>query len=196
MRELAIAGDITFTNKIKSVVLLMTLLAAGCRSADRTALAPTRRPLAPALLPLPRESSRGAAERDCGEQTIPAPGRIADLVVAYVSTGRSFQIHDDGNDSDTPDQQASAVTSLPDGYVIRVIPLDRQLRPAFAQAQLTIDLYAVGAGPLGQAGNRPLLTWQVAPSTAGLYWVKTRLLDGYVLRLDCGGHGPTPGRYH
>lgn len=181
----------TFTNKIKCTVLFTALLSVGCDSGYRTALVAPPRPLAAAVLPLPRGSSTGALGSHCGEQTIPAPGAIADVVVAYLSTGRNFHTRDNAD----PDQQASAATSAPDGYVIRVVPLNCKLMATFVPAQLNIALYADGVSATDGARQRPLLAWEVQPSISANYWAKTRLLDGYVLRLDADRNGPGPGRY-
>lgn len=119
----------------------------------------------------------GQAARTNNTAPVQQSGPIEELIAIYVETGRDF--HEPIG---------------PDGYMLRVIPLDRELVPVHRPAQVTIGLFATG--PTGEPiQGPPLRVWQVGERSLQDYWVPTRLLDGYLFRLDWGPTALERGRY-
>ena len=117
----------------------------------------------------------------------PTDGPIADLVLAYVSTGRDFRNTGDSAEPNTPTYDTPP---QPQGYVIRAIPLDQKLQPILLPAELTILMY-----PTQLATIHPLRTWHVEAAQSSMHWIRSSLLDGFLLRLDWGQPPPGPGVY-
>jgi len=108
----------------------------------------------------------------------PAPqGQAAELVLSYIGAGRDFR-----------------EPVGPDGYVLRVFPLDGQAAPLNRPADVTIALFETKAQGTGE-GAGPLRIWRVSSDALTQYWVRGRLLDGYLFRLDWGRQNVAAGRY-
>ena len=103
---------------------------------------------------------------------------IRELLLTYVNSGRNF------------DNQTG-----PDGYVLRVIPLDQASRPRQAETDLHIALFARYEDASASSVEKQRLTWTVPAARLPEYWVRTRMLDGYLLRLSCRDRLPPPGEY-
>jgi hypothetical protein len=111
-------------------------------------------------------------------------GRIEAMVLSYLNTGRQFTEPDP---NDTKDQHW-----LPEGYVLRVIPLDCDYNVIpVDNGQLIISLYPAVA----DADARPLMNWVVPSDRLKAYWTRTHLLDGYLLRLAWEDQAPECGDY-
>ena len=100
---------------------------------------------------------------------------VADMLLFYVSSGRDFR------------EPAGL-----DGYVIRVVPLDKKFRPVRVDGTVEIVL-ARESGPPGTA--KVLRRWRIGPEGLEEYWLQTSLLDGYAFRLDWGENDPGVGMY-
>ena len=107
-----------------------------------------------------------------------AKRKVADLVLAYVNTGRDFH----------------EPVGL-DGYVLRVIPLDGQFRTVPVPGEVVIRLYPVIRRQGGILDSRPLRVWRISAEELEHYWFPTRLLDGYLFRLDWGPAALPMGSY-
>jgi len=129
------------------------------------------RPWPEPLVPVPVVPVlRGAGS--CPAAVVPPSGAPVDMVLLYVGTGREF------------DEQPG-----PDGFVIRVVLLDGAYRAIRTpRARLTVGLYTPG-------GSQPVRLWQVEPQNLSRYWLPTRLLDGYLLRLSWADEPVAPGHY-
>ncbi|MBN1844065.1 MAG: hypothetical protein JW810_00150 [Sedimentisphaerales bacterium] len=108
-----------------------------------------------------------------------AGGPVMELLLAYVSSGRDFR--------EPPG---------PDGYLLRLIPLDDRYRPLPIDGLVTVGLYdEEGLDQAPERRSLPILIWRIETGQLGAYWVPARTLDGYFFRLDWGRIRPGPGNY-
>ena len=110
---------------------------------------------------------------------------VSELVLTCVSTGRDFY-----------EPKGSA------GFVLRVTPLDGHYQTVQAAANITIILY----GAQGERDRntslkyrkappgRPLRLWYVPANELADYWMPSRLIDGFLFRLEWVREVP-PGDY-
>ena len=103
---------------------------------------------------------------------------LREVVLTYVNSGRDFH---------SP--------AGPDGYLLRVIPLNRMMRSTEVAADLTIGLFAATEEVSEVLEMRPLCFWRIGKEELVDYWVPTSLLDGYLFRLDWGEKEIGPGIY-
>ena len=103
---------------------------------------------------------------------------LREVILAYVNSGREFR---------SP--------AGPDGYLLRVIPLNRMMRSTEVAADLTIGLFAATDDISEVLEMRPLCYWRIHREELADYWVPTSLLDGYMFRLDWGANEIGPGLY-
>ena len=103
---------------------------------------------------------------------------VAELLPIYVSSFRDFR-----------------PPPGPDGYVFRIIPLDKSDHPIPVKAEVTIALYWDQDLEKNQPVPDPLRIWQVPRQQIEHHWVISQDLDGYLFRLDWGPQGPGPGNY-
>ena len=117
---------------------------------------------------------------------------VSELVLTCVSAGRDF-----------------CEPKGPDGFVLKVTPLDRHYQTVQAAANITIILY----GAQGEQDRntslkyrkvppkyrkappgRPLRLWYVPANELADYWMPSRLLNGFLFRLEWVREVP-PGDY-
>ena len=110
---------------------------------------------------------------------------VSELVLTCVSTGRDFY-----------------EPKGPDGFVLRVTPLDGRYQAVQTAANITIILY----GAQGEQDRdtslkyrkvppgRPLRLWYVPANELADYWLPSRLLNGFLFRLEWVREVP-PGDY-
>jgi hypothetical protein len=121
---------------------------------------------------------------------------VSELVLTCVSTGRDFY-----------------EPKGPDGFVLKVTPLDKHYRTVQTAANITIILYG-GQGAQVKRGrntsgpsaeryhpkhrkvllSRPLRLWYVPANELADYWMPSRLLNGFLFRLEWAREVP-PGDY-
>lgn len=167
---------ITKSGQLKLLALALMLCCGlmGCRS-----LPTESSELAAPLEPLAKGQVCGVSSADCMIKRTPSTGRseAIELILTYVGTGRDF-----------------TEPGVPEGFVLRVIPLSDTARPAPLQADLIIALFKPGSDGKGE-WSVPLLCWRVSRDNLAHYWVRSRLLDGYLFRLAWGAEPVAPGEY-
>ena len=120
---------------------------------------------------------------------------VSELVLTCVSTGRDFY-----------EPKGSA------GFVLKVTPLDGHYQTVQTAANITIILYGVQSSQAEQDGNtsleyrkvppkhrkaplsQPLRLWYVPANELADYWMPSRLLNGFLFRLEWVREVP-PGDY-
>ena len=113
---------------------------------------------------------------------------VSELVLTCVSTSRDFH-----------------KPKGPDGFVLRVTLLDRRYQTVQTVANITIILYGSQGGQAKRDRNtsleyrkappsRPLRVWYVPASELADYWMPSRLLNGFLFRLEWVREVP-PGDY-
>jgi hypothetical protein len=110
-------------------------------------------------------------------QTLPT-GPVAEVLLTYVNAGRDFH---------TPQG--------PDGYVLRIIPLDKNYRSVRGAADVNIVLVAETSRKTGSTLSTPVCFWHISAQNLNAHWTTSHLLDSYVFRLEWGTHPPGPGDY-
>jgi hypothetical protein len=135
--------------------------------------------LPPPILPAAKTTFGPDYVEECVNNTSikEADKPIAEIVLAYVGSGRDFR-----------DPQGS------DGYVLRVIPLDSSHHEVKLAADVFIGLYR-GVDKDNLQGSVALRAWQLSADTPADYWIATSLLDGFMFRLDWGPEALPPGDY-
>jgi hypothetical protein len=103
---------------------------------------------------------------------------VTHLVLIYASGGRDFR--------DPPG---------PDGYILRVIPLDKDRHPTSVSAEVHIGLFDNPPRPNSQGRLIPIQQWFLDAKQLKNYWRRDALLDGYLFPLDWGESSTPPGRY-
>jgi len=103
---------------------------------------------------------------------------VAELLLIYVSSGRDFR-----------------PPTGPDGYLLRVIPLNKEYHPISVEAEVTIALYRERDFLKNRSWPDPLRIWQMPRQQIKNHWVISPDLDGYLFRLDWGLQDPGPGNY-
>jgi len=101
--------------------------------------------------------------------------RVSELVLTCASTSRDFH-----------------KPKGPDGFVLRVTPLDGHYQTVQTAADMTIILHGA-KGDQAERG-RPLRVWHVPASELADYWMPSRLLNGFLFRLEWVREIP-PGDY-
>jgi hypothetical protein len=81
-----------------------------------------------------------------------------------------------------------------DGYVLRMIPLNKKAQPLPIVANVTI-LLCEDSRLADTSAPPPLRTWHIAAESLPDYWAAGTLLDGYLFRLDWADTPVPPGRY-
>ena len=141
----------------------------GCRNANETANTPTV-PIAPN----PQTTISWSDIQSCRTQKpskdISTP---EELVLFYVGSSRDFR----------PPMGE-------DGFLIRIIPINAQSHSVPLTTPLKLILFAPS-----DAQTAPILEWDIPAKSLPTYWVNTRLLDGYLFRLDWDDNPVSPGRY-
>ena len=121
---------------------------------------------------------------------------VSELVLTCVSTGQDFY-----------------EPKGPAGFVLKVTPLDKHYRTVQTAANMTIILYGAQgrqaernrntSGPLAERCHpniekvpptRPLRLWYVPANELADYWMPSRLLNGFLFRLEWVREVP-PGDY-
>jgi hypothetical protein len=163
------------------VLSLVIFLNGGCLSAKSRKI-PTE--LAVPVLPThwdnPTASVKFREFQQClynSSQTLPA-GPVAEVLLTYVSAGRDFH-----------------APQGPDGYVLRIIPLDKNYRPVRGAADVNIVLAAETSRKNGSTLSTPVCFWQISAQNLEAHWTTSHLLDSYLFRLEWGTHQPGPGDY-
>ena len=148
------------------------------------------------VLPLTGEAATRFYQQARSKCENPGPvegGRdgVSELVLTYISTGRDFY-----------------EPKGPDGFVLRVTPLDGRYQAVQTAADITIILYG-GQGAQGRQAERdrntsleyrkvppgrPLRLWHVQASELADYWMPSRFLNGFLFRLEWVREVP-PGDY-
>jgi len=174
-----ITGEAT-GRRVISVVVLLLLFLSSCNSPKRS------RGMVVLMEPVPAEQDE--EELISGQMLFKAcfaaPDESVDedvlreVVLTYVNSGRDFR---------SP--------AGPDGYLLRVIPLNRMMRSTEVAADLTIGLFAATEEVSEVLEMRPLCYWRIGKEELADYWVPTSLLDGYLFRLDWGANEIGPGLY-
>ena len=130
------------------------------------------------------------ARSKCDNATPVVGGKdeVSELVLTCVSTGRDFY------------EPKGA-----DGFVLKVTPLDGHYQTAQTAANITIILYGAQGSQAKRDGNtsleyrkvppdRPLRLWYVPANELADYWTPSRLLNGFLFRLEWVREVP-PGDY-
>jgi len=164
---------------------LVLLGLSGCQSQNRPDHRTVRlEPIAP--MPLSNQLSETqpafpSLTGSCSEATLnqKPDSPITELLLVYNNTGRDFQ---------APDGM--------DGYLLRVIPINRKYQLTRIEGSLSVFLY----DDLSQAENNkdllPIRFWQIPSVDLDHYWLETSLLDGYTLPLAWDSPPPAgTGRY-
>ncbi len=81
-----------------------------------------------------------------------------------------------------------------DGYVLWVTPLNREYISVEIDAVMAIKLYKNDGSGIS-VFRRPVRCWKMSREALPAYWMKTGLLDSYIVRLDWGQEAVTPGDY-
>jgi len=148
----------------------------GCQSAPPASIVP-----AEPLAPWSEADVEGASlsQRPCLDERGRRRGGDwpAEVLLSYVSTGREFR---------SPEG--------PDGYVLRIIPLDDRERARRISAEALVVLRREGTASAAPPAP-PLRAWRIAAGRLEHYWMQSRLLPSYVLRLDWGDPPPERGNY-
>jgi len=105
-------------------------------------------------------------------------GPVREVLLTYINAGRDFR-----------DPQG------PDGYVLRIIPLDNKYRPVPVPAEINIALYPATVAKNNSTYDPPMRFWRISAPDLARHWTPSALLDGYLLRLDWGEISPGPGNY-
>jgi len=123
------------------------------------------------------ESMIGSTANTGGEQnTGTATEQIAnELALLYVNSGRDFH-------------EPKGL----DGFVLQVTPLNQKYETVRDKAEVTIALYP--GGPTG-ATEKPMRVWHIPGGELDQYWNHTKLLDGFVFRLEWGERPLPRGDY-
>ena len=163
-------------------VLAAVWLAGGCQGQRRNGM-DNADALAAPVQPTWQRHAASALIAESPQASV-QPCSIQDIVLSYLNTGRHF---------DAPDPNADPIEdAAPQGYVLRVIPLDATYRAiCLTGTAMRISLYAADA----DTSARPLMNWIIAPEDLNAYWTRTQLLDGYLVRLSWGTHDPSCGDY-
>jgi hypothetical protein len=161
-------------------LLLITWLCASCAKLPQAApplLAPPVNALSQNDL-LGRQSI--SQVKECiGNTTQPSEkDPVAELLLIYVSSRRDFRAPEG-----------------PDGYLFRLVPLDKSYHPIPVKAEVTIALYRDQEWVKSHPGSDPLRIWQIPTQQIENHWVISQDLAGYFFRLDWGLQGPGPGNY-
>ena len=109
---------------------------------------------------------------------LPEDAPVARIILFYMTSGRDF------NESIGPD-----------GYVLRLVPLDKKSRSVQVDGEVIIGLFADSAQKSDISKSKPLICWRITEDILSQYWARTSLLDGYVFRLDWGEAQLRPGSY-
>ena len=156
-------------------LFLAAVLISGCQSSK----APDQ-PLRLAEPIAPQAETILEPWNDCFEKPQPSGQKrlVTEMLLSYLNRGRDFR-----------------GPQGPDGYLLRVILLDRNSRPVRIPADVTVALFAETGQKNYPARDRPVRLWQIRASNLDEYWTPSNLLDSYLFRLDWGPVGPGPGNY-
>jgi len=161
-------------------VLLIAWLCASCETSPKA----TPPVLAPPVNALPQNDLLGRQSisqvKECFGMTAQPSEKdpVTELLLIYVSSGRDFRAPEG-----------------PDGYLFRIVPLEKSYHPKPAKAKVTIALYRDQELDNNQPLSEPLRIWQIPRQQIENHWVISQDLDGYLFRLDWGLQGPGPGNY-
>ncbi len=161
-------------------VFLTAWLCTSCTTSPKSA--PTS--LAPPVNALPQTDPIGRRAinqvQECvGKTTFSSEkNSVSELLLIYVSSQRDFR-----------------APAGPDGYLFRIVPLDKSYRPIPVKAEVTIALYRDQEVVKSQPLPEPVRIWQIPRTEIENHWVSSQDLDGYLFRLDWGLQGPGPGNY-
>jgi hypothetical protein len=103
---------------------------------------------------------------------------VTEMILTYVTEGNDFR-----------------EPAEPNGYLLRVIPLNKNYRPAPVTAQIHIGLFRNPLPQDPQERPRPIRYWFLNAEQLTQYWRKDAVLDGYLLPLDWGDAPPAQGSY-
>ena len=162
------------------VVLLLGWSCASCEMSSKKA----PHSLAPPVNALPQNDLLGRRSihqvRECFGKTTQTSQNdpVAELLLIYVSSGRDFR---------TPPG--------PDGYLFRIVPLNKDYHPIPVEAEVTIALCRERDFVKNRPGFDPIRIWQISRQQIENHWVISQDLDGYLFRLDWGLQSPAPGNY-
>ena len=117
---------------------------------------------------------------DCLAQQLEVPDEapIAKIILFYMTSGRDF-----------------GESIGPDGYVLRLVPLNKKSRPSQVDGEVVIGLFADSPKSYDISKSQPFICWRITEDILNQYWVRTSLLDGYLFRLDWGENKMKPGSY-
>lgn len=113
----------------------------------------------------------------CLQQERPKDDLVAELILSYVNAGRDFR-----------------EPAGPDGFVIKVIPLDNEYHPRKITGDVFVSLYDNQPEP-ENSSEKPLIQWHIPQARLDEYWTPMRLLDCYLFRLDWGEGNSFTGDY-
>ena len=175
------------------LILVCFLFILGQNGCGTTATPKMQRSLKEPVLPLTGEAATrlyqqagSKCENPCSAES--GRSEVNELVLTCVSTGRDFH-----------------KPKGPDGFVLRVTPLDGHYQTVQTAANMTIILYGVRGGQAERDRNtslkyrkvppsRPLRLWHVPATELPDYWMPSRLLSGFLFRLEWVREVP-PGDY-
>ena len=83
----------------------------------------------------------------------------------------------------------------PDGYILQIIPLNRDFKSTPLTGRLTFILFAGSALTQDGSIGSPVHIWRIDPSDLRQYWRPSALLECYLFQLDWGEVLPQPGNY-
>ena len=160
-------------------VIIVAVLSAGCAApvANNNIAACDKPgvPVEPQVTPA-KWTYDDFCKQDC---QIPAAGdAVAEIALSYLSRGRDFR---------EPEG--------PDGYVLRMVLMDEGYNSVAVEGDLIVALFAELAEEENQAALRPLRYWQLPGRFFSRYWLKGKLLNSYLLRLDWGPDEMPKGNY-
>jgi len=175
------------------ICFLFILVQNGC---GITAASKVSRSLKEPVPPLTGEAATRFYQQARNKRENPRPvvgggNGVSELVLTYISTGRDFY-----------------EPKGPDGFVLRVTPLDGRYQTVQTVANITIILYGAKGGQGERDRNtsleyrkvppsrntslkyrkvsliRPLRLWRVPENELADYWMPSRLLNGFLFRLE------------
>lgn len=157
----------------------------GCQSQNRPDHRTVRlEPIAP--MPLSNQLSEtqpafSSLTGSCSEAALNQgpDSTVTELLLVYSNTGRDFQ---------APDGT--------DGYLLRVIPINRRYQLARIDGNLSVFLYEERSLVEDNEALLPIRIWQIPSVDLDHYWLKTSMLAGYTLPLAWDSPPPAgTGRY-